>query len=502
MLLISWCNASSPMLAVGISGVGLTSNKTWLKINLEKSELISMGRVHDIEVLALELGYKRQYISKRGRLTLIQSTLSSMPIYFMPLFYLPRKVRLRLDKIQRDFLWGGGTLAQKPHLISGIGGMPMKERLFEGESSVTSMVKRKGMAHSGKSEILDKWCGEPLCESFPFLFSISLSKNAWVSDVWNPVGDGDGWTPLFARAFNDWEIEVVEHFLHKIQAFRVQREEEGRVFWTTSKCGAFSVSLFILFWSSETWVLWNLLFSLFGVTWTLSCIVKETLLGWHGAFVAKGLYTFEANLTNHERAVVHEVCRKMGMTSKSSGRGSQRRVSVYKTKKKVDTKKEEGNPYLNFSEEAKEVLLDLFTRYPPDDTEMVTQMVENGSGKTEKIWGKKDDIFGRPSMNKAEIAKKVELLASRIEEDPHLRQITEGRSKLPIASFKDVITSTIESHQVVLISGETGCGKTTQMRTLWAVTLHVTQECKARACHWGDFCNFHQEKLEIYELPS
>ena len=29
-----------------------------LKINLEKSELISMGRVHDIEVLALELGYK------------------------------------------------------------------------------------------------------------------------------------------------------------------------------------------------------------------------------------------------------------------------------------------------------------------------------------------------------------------------------------------------------------------------------------------------------------
>lgn len=175
------------------------------------------------------------------------------------------------------------------------------------------------------------------------------------------------------------------------------------------------------------------------------------------------VYTFEANLTNHERAVVHEVCRKMGMTSKSSGRGSQRRVSVYKTKKKVDTKKEEGNPYLNFSEEAKEVLLDLFTRYPPDDTEMVTQMVENGSGKTEKIWGKKDDIFGRPSMNKAEIAKKVELLASRIEEDPHLRQITEGRSKLPIASFKDVITSTIESHQVVLISGETGCGKTTQV---------------------------------------
>ncbi|CAA2971721.1 D -box ATP-dependent RNA helicase D 6-like isoform X1 [Olea europaea subsp. europaea] len=42
-------------------------------------------------------------------------------------------------------------------------------------------------------------------------------------------------------------------------------------------------------------------------------------------------------------------------------------------------------------------------------------------------------------------------------------QITEERSKLPIGSFRDVVTSTIDSHQVVLISGETGCGKTTQV---------------------------------------
>ena len=104
-------------------------------------------------------------------------------------------------------------------------------------------------------------------------------------------------------------------------------------------------------------------------------------------------------------------------------RGGQRRVSVYKTKKKVDSRKEEGNPYLNFSKAAKEVLLDLFTRYPPDDTEMLTQLVENGSGRTDKIQGKRDDVFCRPSMNKAEIAKKVELFASKKEGDPHLRQV-------------------------------------------------------------------------------
>ena len=37
----------------------------------------------------------------------------------------------------------------------------------------------------------------------------------------------------------------------------------------------------------KTRALWNLLFSLFGVAWVLSGTVKETLLGWHGAFVGK-----------------------------------------------------------------------------------------------------------------------------------------------------------------------------------------------------------------------
>ena len=50
-------------------------------------------------------------------MTLIRSTLSSMPIYCMSLFQMPRSVSLRLERIQRDFLWGGGALERKPHLV-------------------------------------------------------------------------------------------------------------------------------------------------------------------------------------------------------------------------------------------------------------------------------------------------------------------------------------------------------------------------------------------------
>ena len=66
--------------------------------------------------------WKRQYLSKGGRATLIRSTLSNLPIYFMSLLRLPSLIRWRLEQIQRDFLWGGGNLEQKPHLVKmGVG---------------------------------------------------------------------------------------------------------------------------------------------------------------------------------------------------------------------------------------------------------------------------------------------------------------------------------------------------------------------------------------------
>ena len=52
------------------------------------------------------------------RITLIRSTLSSMPIYLIFLMRMPKYVVIRLEKTQRDFLWGGGALDKRPHLVS------------------------------------------------------------------------------------------------------------------------------------------------------------------------------------------------------------------------------------------------------------------------------------------------------------------------------------------------------------------------------------------------
>jgi hypothetical protein len=47
-------------------------------------------------------GWKRIYLSKGGRLTLIKSTLSSLPTYFLSLFPLPSSIAKRMEKIQRE----------------------------------------------------------------------------------------------------------------------------------------------------------------------------------------------------------------------------------------------------------------------------------------------------------------------------------------------------------------------------------------------------------------
>ena len=62
--------------------------------------------------------WKRQYISKGGRITLIKSMLANMPLYQLSLFRMPKIVARRLEKLQRDFLWGGGNMERKTHLIN------------------------------------------------------------------------------------------------------------------------------------------------------------------------------------------------------------------------------------------------------------------------------------------------------------------------------------------------------------------------------------------------
>ena len=44
--------------------------------------------------------------------------LSSMSTYLLSLFWIPNAVLLRVENIQRDFLWGGSALEKKTHNVN------------------------------------------------------------------------------------------------------------------------------------------------------------------------------------------------------------------------------------------------------------------------------------------------------------------------------------------------------------------------------------------------
>jgi len=57
--------------------------------------------------------WKQKLLSFGGRVTLINSVLNSIPIYFLSFFRAPKKIMDKLVWIQRQFLWGRGVEEKK-----------------------------------------------------------------------------------------------------------------------------------------------------------------------------------------------------------------------------------------------------------------------------------------------------------------------------------------------------------------------------------------------------
>ena len=64
--------------------------------------------------------WKRLYLSKGGRVTLIKSTLSNLPAYILSLFPIPAIVANRIEKLQRNFLWVALEMNQNSIWLNGL----------------------------------------------------------------------------------------------------------------------------------------------------------------------------------------------------------------------------------------------------------------------------------------------------------------------------------------------------------------------------------------------
>lgn len=85
---------------------------------------------------------------------------------------------------------------------------------------------------------------EPLSMDFPSSYALAASKEAWVADIWDDLGEGGHWNPCFIKHLNDWELDNVEDFLSIHEGKSVKREVKDSVVWMDSRNEVFSIKSF------------------------------------------------------------------------------------------------------------------------------------------------------------------------------------------------------------------------------------------------------------------
>uniref|UniRef100_A0A7N2M9L1 DDRGK domain-containing protein 1 n=1 Tax=Quercus lobata TaxID=97700 RepID=A0A7N2M9L1_QUELO len=141
---------------------------------------------------------EREAQRQGGRLTLLKSTLSSLPTYYLSLFTIPKAVATRFERIQRNFLWG----------------------------SLVECFKYPSVA----------W--EKVC-LLRELGSLRIRKLA----PFNQALLGK-WLWRFQREFNDWELAASYSLLHFIQSRIPRGGGCDRLCWDLNGNGKFDTRSF------------------------------------------------------------------------------------------------------------------------------------------------------------------------------------------------------------------------------------------------------------------
>ncbi|KAG7476581.1 hypothetical protein MATL_G00084360 [Megalops atlanticus] len=162
---------------------------------------------------------------------------------------------------------------------------------------------------------------------------------------------------------------------------------------------------------------------------------------------------FPSSLTSTERAFIHRLAQSLGYISKSRGKGSKRFLTIWK---KDGTETAQSIMTFNLSHNAKHVVRSLLQRFPITNKERTDLLprTERGTSVASEADSSQDKNRTSGRLNNG------------IPQVPPRRGLSEldfFRRSLPVYERQEEIVRIIKENRVVLVVGETGSGKTTQI---------------------------------------
>ncbi|XP_050434677.1 3'-5' RNA helicase YTHDC2-like isoform X2 [Adelges cooleyi] len=169
--------------------------------------------------------------------------------------------------------------------------------------------------------------------------------------------------------------------------------------------------------------------------------------------------SFPTTLTSEERKYLHLKCAELGIKSKSHGQGPLRYITIYKKKTKNKFKKK--NKKLSIIDNAASVEISSISQ------EIITKTCDN-IPITKQMY---EELLPNPMkqfqrMAVANCKRNLPLMCNKSMSIPRLatnENLLLIRKSLPIWDKRGEIIQAIENHPVVIITAETGSGKTTQI---------------------------------------
>ncbi|KAG8456301.1 hypothetical protein GDO86_002185 [Hymenochirus boettgeri] len=161
---------------------------------------------------------------------------------------------------------------------------------------------------------------------------------------------------------------------------------------------------------------------------------------------------FPSSLTSTERAFIHRLAQSLGLVSKSKGKGPNRYLTL---------RKKDGSEFANalmscsLAQNSKQTMRSLIQRFPLTNKERAELLPKTEQGN-----------MAAAEAESRELSKSSGRLNNGIPQVPVKRGDSEFdyfRHSLPVFQKQDEIVTIIKDNNVVLIVGETGSGKTTQI---------------------------------------